>query len=129
MHNPNIRKIIDTVGKLGVLILGRFTEERKNVLDTIRNELRRLGYLPMIFDFDCPESRNFTETIMTLASLSRFVIADITKPSSCPLELQATMPNFQIPFAPIIQKGEEPFSMLKDLTNSYKEKSIDLLGI
>jgi len=38
-----------------------------------------------------------------------FVIADITNPRSAPLELQALVPDYQIPFVPIIQEGEKPF--------------------
>jgi hypothetical protein len=87
LRNP---EVIDTVGKKGVLILGRFTAERKALLDAIRNKLRELGYVPVMFDFDRPEQRDFTETIMTLAGLSRFVIADITNPKSSPLVAGST---------------------------------------
>ena len=48
-----------------------------------------------------------------LAGLSRFVIVDITNPRSAPLELQATVPEYMIPFVPIIQEGEEPFAMFR----------------
>jgi hypothetical protein len=51
---------------------------------------------------------------------SRFVIADITDPKSAPLELQATIPDYGIPFLPIIQEGQEPFSMFNDLFWKYK---------
>jgi hypothetical protein len=44
--------MIDTIGSKVVLILGRFTEERKPVLDKLRNELRRRNYLPVMFDFE-----------------------------------------------------------------------------
>jgi len=33
LHNPKIRDVIDTIGRKAVLILGRFTPERKAVLD------------------------------------------------------------------------------------------------
>ena len=46
-----IREVIDTITSKIVLILGRFTEERKAVLDTLRDELRRRDYLPVLFDF------------------------------------------------------------------------------
>jgi hypothetical protein len=127
LHNPNIRKVIDTIGRRGVLILGRFTPERKAVLDAIRNELRRLGYVPMLFDFERPSDRNFTETIVTLAGMSLFVIVDVTNPSSSPLELQATVPIYNIPFAPILLKGEKPFSMFDDLRRRYKDQMLNLL--
>jgi len=38
----------------------------------IREELRRRDYIPILFDFDKPHSRDLTETISTLAHLSRF---------------------------------------------------------
>jgi hypothetical protein len=75
----------------------------------------------MVFTFDKPETKDFTETIRLLAGLSHFVIADITKPRSAPLELHATVPECMIPFVPIIEEGEEPFAMLKDLWVKYHE--------
>jgi hypothetical protein len=35
------------------------------------------------------------------------------------LELQATVPDYQIPFVPIIQEGEHPFAMMVDLQKKY----------
>ena len=127
LNNEKIRNVIDTIGKKGVLILGRFTEERKTVLDAIRNKLRELGFVPMMFDFERPIQRDFTETIKTLAGMSRFIIADITNPKSSPLELQATMPDYMIPFVPIIQEDEKPFAMFQDLKQKYGEWVLDPL--
>ncbi|MCI0391266.1 MAG: pentapeptide repeat-containing protein [Acidobacteria bacterium] len=127
LHNDKIRNVIDTIGEKGVLILGRFTKERKAVLDAIRERLRALGFVPMMFDFERPTQRDFTETIKTLAGLSRFIIADITNPKSSPLELQATMPDYMIPFVPIIHEDEEPFAMFKDLKQKYGEWVLDVL--
>jgi hypothetical protein len=119
LHNDKIRNVIDTIGNKGVLILGRFTPERKAVLDAIRERLRARNFVPMMFDFERPTQRDFTETIKTLAGLSRFIIADITNPSSSPLELQALMPDYMIPFVPIIQDNEKPFAMFSDLKQKY----------
>ena len=127
LHNEKIRDVLDTIGKKGVLILGRFTPERKSVLDAIRIKLRELGFVPMMFDFDKPTDRDFTETIKILAGLSRFIIADITNPKSSPLELQATMPDYMIPFVPIIHQDEEPFSMFRDLKQKYGQWVLDVL--
>jgi hypothetical protein len=119
LSNKEIREVIDTIGQKGVLILGRFSKERKPILDALREKLRTLNYAPIVFDFERPTERDFTETIMTLAGLCRFIIADITNPSSAPLELQATVPNYMIPFVPIIQHGEKPFAMFRDLQSKY----------
>ena len=51
---------------------------------------------------------------MTLAGLSRFIIVDLSGPS-VPNELRAIIPNFKIPFVPIIEEGRKIFSMFSDL--------------
>jgi hypothetical protein len=127
LKNESIRDVIDTIGEKGVLILGRFTEDRKAVLDAIRDRLRELGFVPMMFDFERPTQRDFTETIKTLAGMSRFIIADITNPKSSPLELQATLPDYMVPFVPIIHEDEEPFAMFRDLQQKYGEWVLDVL--
>lgn len=71
-------------------------------------------YLPIIFDFDRPEDRDYTETVKTLVGLSRFVIVDLSGPS-VPQELYATVPHFKIPFVPIVETGRKPYSMVADL--------------
>jgi hypothetical protein len=120
INNEEIRDVINTLTSKSVLILGRFAlPERKSILDALRNKLREYDLLPIVFDFDRPSNRDFTETIKTLAGLSYFVIADITNPKSSPLELQATVPDYQIPFVPIIQEGERPFAMMIDLQKKY----------
>jgi uncharacterized protein YjbI with pentapeptide repeats len=119
LNNQNIRNVVNTIAEKAVLILGRFTPERKAVLDAIREALRHRGFLPIMFDFERPTNRDFTETIMTLAGMCLFIIADITNPKSSPLELQAIVPNYMVPFVPIIQQGEQPFSMFNDLLGKF----------
>src|SRR5260370_38796978 len=68
----------------------------------------------MIFDFDRPENRDYTETVKTLIGLSSFVIVDLSGPS-VPQELYATVPHFAIPFVPIIEAGRKVHSMFRDL--------------
>jgi hypothetical protein len=43
LNNQKIREVIDTITSKVVLILGRFTDERKAGLDALRNELRKRG--------------------------------------------------------------------------------------
>jgi uncharacterized protein YjbI with pentapeptide repeats len=120
LNNEEIRDVIHTLTSKSVLILGRFSiPERKSLLDALRNKLREYDLLPIVFDFDRPTDKDFTETIKILAGLSLFVIADITNPKSSPLELQATVPDYQIPFVPIVQEGEQPFPMMVDLQKKY----------
>jgi hypothetical protein len=66
-----------------------------------------------------PQTKDFTDTVRLLANLSHFVIVDITNPRSTPLELQAAVPDYMVPFVPILQQGEQPFAMFVDLQNKY----------
>ncbi|HEY2237126.1 MAG TPA: pentapeptide repeat-containing protein, partial [Candidatus Angelobacter sp.] len=67
LHNEKVRDAIDTIGKKGVLLLGRFTGGRIAVLERLREELRKRDFMPMVFNFDKPETKDFTETVRLLA--------------------------------------------------------------
>lgn len=136
LNNENIRNVINTITSKAVLILGRFTEERKAILDALRDELRKRDYLPILFDFEKPAGRDLTETISTLSHMSRFVIADVTDAKSIPQELQAIVPNLpSVPVRLIIQEGKYEYAMLEHFkrypwvieTYQYKD-TIQLLG-
>jgi uncharacterized protein YjbI with pentapeptide repeats len=114
LHNEKIRDVIDTIGKKAVLILGRFTDERKAVLDALREELRKRDYLPILFDFAVPATRDITETVSLLARMARFIIADLTDPSSIPKELEAIVPGLAVPVQPLLEGASRPYAMFKD---------------
>jgi hypothetical protein len=116
LNNEKIKRVVDTVGKKAVLILGRFSAQRKAVLDAIKDELRRDEYLPMLFDFEKPDQRDLTETVTTLARMSRFIVADITDPRSIPQELATIVPDLpSVPVAPVILASEKPYAMFEHL--------------
>jgi uncharacterized protein YjbI with pentapeptide repeats len=119
LHNQKIRDVIDTVTSKAVLILGRFTAERKAVLDALREELRKRDYLPILFDFDKPGSKDLTGTVTTLANMVRFVIADGTDPKSIPHELATIAPTTIVPVKPILLASEREYSMFADLQRRY----------
>jgi pentapeptide repeat protein len=126
--NRKLKRVIDTVTSKAVLILGRFTPEpRKAVLEALRGELRSAGYLPIVFDFEKPKDRDFTETVRTLVGLCHFVVVDLTNPRSSPLELDATVPDYMVPFVPILEDGQPPFSMFVDLHTKYHWMLPDLV--
>jgi uncharacterized protein YjbI with pentapeptide repeats len=114
LNNENVRNVIDTLTTKLVLILGRFTPERKVVLEEAKRWLHAHDYVPVIFDFDRPASRDFTETVVTLAHMARFIIADLTEPASIPKELEAIVPRLAVPVQPIVQKGATVYSMFRD---------------
>jgi uncharacterized protein YjbI with pentapeptide repeats len=114
LNNQKIREVIDSITSKAVLILGRFTPSRKRVLDAIRDALRRHNYLPILFDFESPSSRDLTETITTLARLARFIVADLTQPSSVIKELEAIVPTLAVPVQPLLEGSSRPYGMFRD---------------
>jgi hypothetical protein len=114
LNNQKIRHVIDTITSKVVLILGRFTDERKAVLEAIRDELRKRDYLPVLFDFEKPSSRDITETVSTLAHMARFVIADITDARSIPQELMAIVPSLpSVPVQPLLLASQREYGMFE----------------
>ena len=114
LKNDEIRHIIDTITSKVVIILGRFTDERKKVLDALRQELRARDYTPILFDFEKPASRDLTETLLTLASMSRFVIADISAAKSIPQELSHIIPHLpSVPVQPVLLASDREYAMFE----------------
>lgn len=117
LDNQKIRRIIDTITTKVVLILGRFTPERKAILDSIREALRSANYLPVLFDFNGPENRDLTETVSTLAHMARFIIADLTDAKSLPQELMRIVPDLpSVPVQPILLSTEGEWAMFETFT-------------
>jgi uncharacterized protein YjbI with pentapeptide repeats len=112
LRNQKIRDVIDTITSKAVLILGRFTEERKAVLNALREELRKRDYLPILFDFEKPRGRDTDETITLLARMARFVVADISDAKAVLQELRAIVPDLpSVPVQPIILEIQEESGM------------------
>lgn len=113
LHNEKIRHVIDTITSKVVLILGRFTPTRKPVLDKIRIELRKRGFCPVMFDFARPRSRNFAETVSTLAHMAKFVIADFSHARIVLDEVRHIVPHLAIPLVPLLRVDEkrEPITL------------------
>jgi hypothetical protein len=68
-----------------------------------------------LFDFDKPSSKDLTGTVITLANMARFIIADGTDPKSIPHELATIVPSTLIPVQPILLVGQREYAMFKDL--------------
>jgi uncharacterized protein YjbI with pentapeptide repeats len=110
LNNEEIREVIDTITSKVVLILGRFTPERKTLLDALRDALRRRDYLPVMFDFEKPRSRSYTETITTLARMARFIVADLTDATEVRAELLKIVPDLpSVPVQPLILASQTEY--------------------
>ncbi|MCK4608164.1 MAG: pentapeptide repeat-containing protein [Gammaproteobacteria bacterium] len=118
INNTKLRNVIDTITSKVVLILGNFSKKTKLILDKIKNQLREYDFIPVMFDFDKPSSRNLTETVITLASMAKFVIADLSSSKSIPHELATIIHRLQsVNFYPIIVDGENEYTMFEEFKN------------
>jgi uncharacterized protein YjbI with pentapeptide repeats len=114
MSASKVSRLIDAVNSKLVLILGRFKRRRKKTLDAIREHIRQSReYVPIMFDFEKPVSQDYVEPVITLAQLSRFIIADVTDPKIVLEELVSIMSSVAVPVRPIMQKGagKEPTTL------------------
>ncbi len=108
LHNQKIREVIDTVTSKMVLILGRFSPERKQVLDALRNDLRNRNYVPVMFDFEKTRSQTTDETITLLARMARFIIADLSDAKAIIQELRGIVPDLpSVAVQPLILTSQE----------------------
>jgi hypothetical protein len=107
VNNQKIRDVIDTITSKTVLILGRFTDERKAVLDALREELRKHDYLPILFDFAVPATRDITETVSLLARMARFIIADLIRAAS-PRSWKLSFLTLPCPFSRCLKVQPDP---------------------
>ena len=133
LDNKEIRDVINTLTTKSVLILGRFTPERKAILDALRDALRINNYLPILFDFEKPSHLDLTETVTTLAHLSRFTIIDLTEPRSAPNEAASLIPHCKVAIQPIIEGSSNPYAMFADfklypwVLNLYRYRDKNML--
>jgi hypothetical protein len=116
ISNNVIRNALQLMSSRAVLLLGRFTPERKVVLDAIRDELRARKYIPMMFDFEPLPTQTLIQTVSTLAHMARFIIADVTEARSVPHELGTVVPSLpMVPLQPILLASKRAWAMFPDL--------------
>ncbi len=118
LDGEGVSRMLSEVAARSVLILGRFSSTRKAVLDALVKALKTppRSYLPILFDFEKPGDRTLIGSILRFASVSRFVIADLSDASSVSAELQAIVPQFMsLPVVPIIESGKRAYPVADDI--------------
>jgi hypothetical protein len=111
----NLGKGLKAMLEKGVLLLGKFREGGREILEKVAETVRRNKLIPIIFDFDGPEGSNIIETVTVLAGISRFVIANLNG-TSVPAELERITANFKRPIITYFNSAEEDqvYAMFSD---------------
>ena len=110
--------MLSDIASRTVLILGRFTAEPKAILDALHKALMTppRHYSPFVFDFEKPTDRTLIGSILRYASVSCFVVADLSDPKSVPAELQAIVPPLvTLPVVPIIEASQREYPVADDI--------------
>ncbi|MGH3627768.1 MAG: pentapeptide repeat-containing protein, partial [Sciscionella sp.] len=113
LHNDKIRNMLETITSKVVLVLGRFSDERKPALDALRAALREHPnhYVPVLCDFDPLAGQHILETVGLLARLARFVIVDTTDAKMVWAELALIAPQLpSVPIQPLLLASADPMT-------------------
>ena len=119
-NHKKIRDALNILNDKGVLLLGRFKGGGLERLYSIRERLQSKGYMAMIFDFERPDNLSLTETVVTMAGLSKFVVVDLSG-SSVPAELQSILSQIK---KPILAFGD-PYAMFPDIADQTNVLTIE----
>lgn len=119
IDNKKIRNLIDTITSKVVLILGRFSETQKPILNALRSKLTNYNYIPVLFDFDVPKNRNISDTVSTLASMARFIIADFSEARIVLQEIER-IATLAVPVIPLLKEGENEPNTISDLRQNHR---------
>jgi len=118
--HKKMRDTLNILNDKGVLLLGRFKDGGLERLYSICEWLQRKGYMAMVFDFARPDNLSLTETVVTMAGLSKFIFVDLPG-ASVPAELQAVLSQVK---KPLLASGD-PYALFPDLTDQTRVRTIE----
>src|SRR5215471_18240933 len=120
LSNQKMRDALNILNDRGVLLLGQFKDGGLERLNSMRERLQRKSYMAMIFDFARPDNLSLTETVVTMAGLSKFIVADLSG-SSVPAELQSILSQIK---KPILAVGDA-YSLFPDVADQTRVVTIE----
>lgn len=115
LNSAEIREVLRPERK-AVLVLGT-VYQNKEFLDSIADELRTRNFFSIVLDLERASDKRFKETVHILAELCRFIVADLSDPSSVSREILALFYRERIPFVPLVQEHQKANVSCDDFKN------------
>jgi uncharacterized protein YjbI with pentapeptide repeats len=104
IRNERVRGVFDRLGARLAFAMGRFSPDRLDALQSIREALRAAGWMPVTLDLDKPDAPGFLDCASRVAGIARFAIVDLTGQSELESELSELFARpFTAPIQPIVR--------------------------
>lgn len=115
-NNKSLGRALNAMIDKGVLILGKFRDEGREILEFVARRLKSKNFIPIIFDFQNPDENKLIDTVTVLAGISRFIVVDLSGPS-VPAELERITSTYSRPIISFTSDTNEDkvYAMFKDL--------------
>ena len=112
LHHERARADVFSITLNTVLVIGRFAGGRQDVLDAVKEALRRGGFAPIVLDFHRPGPGDQAEIVKALGRMSRFIVADLSEDRRVAETLDAVVHFLpSVPIQPIGQTGREELAI------------------
>ena len=96
LYHSGLQKGVEQSSSPIVLILGRFFDSRKKIIEGMKEQLRSKHYIPVSLESPVPAPR-MKEFLLKLARHSLFIIADMTGAEDLFRSLVSIAPELQLP--------------------------------
>lgn len=119
LRDRSLWSVIERVTARVGLILALCTDERKQVINVLKSELRKWDYVPITFDCEQIEKREYKDWLDILARLAKFVTIDITEAKDIAQELPFLVSQHpSVPIQLLVQSSADDSTIPEELPAS-----------
>jgi uncharacterized protein YjbI with pentapeptide repeats len=95
-------------GTRAVLLLGAYPHERKGFLNAVREEVRKAGCTPLLFDLETAGKADFSPMVEALAERTALILVDLGGMASIRGEIAGLASRSQVPLQPLLAGPSSP---------------------
>ncbi|MGD0781505.1 MAG: pentapeptide repeat-containing protein [Candidatus Aminicenantales bacterium] len=109
-----------------VLVLGHFEPKRRELLEAIRDQVRKSDYVPLVFDHDDCADPGLQSTLSNLARMARFVIMEMTDQTECWPATIALLHKLAVPVKPLLMGPADAMAKALPLNREKSQAFLDV---